>query len=149
MVCGTRPMSKTKKSTFSTILPWFLESLHVNHPSSFKFTCFVFELLSTIFFFVLLSHGQQWDDFRSKVHQTMMQPNTAKKYFAPLNQITIEFLDRIEERIKPDHELDCDFMEELYKWALECKSIAFAWSFTRGEGDRDVTPGYPHTPDDW
>ncbi|KAK6626111.1 hypothetical protein RUM43_006416 [Polyplax serrata] len=64
-------------------------------------------------------HGQQWDDFRSKVHQTMMQPNTAKKYFAPLNQITIEFLDRIEERIKPDHELDCDFMEELYKWALE------------------------------
>ncbi|EEB11516.1 cytochrome P450, putative [Pediculus humanus corporis] len=64
-------------------------------------------------------HGQQWNDFRSKVHQTMMQPSTAKKYLIPLNQITTEFLNRIQENIKSNDELSCDFMEELYKWALE------------------------------
>lgn len=51
----------------------------------------------------------------------MMQPNTAKKYLMPLNQITVEFLDRMEEKIQSNHELEADFMEELYKWALECK----------------------------
>lgn len=54
----------------------------------------------------------------------MMQPNTAKKYLAPLNQITEEFLLRMEEKIKIDNELECDFMEELYKWALECKCLS-------------------------
>lgn len=53
-----------------------------------------------------------------------MQPNTAKKYLAPLNQITEEFLLRMEEKIKSDNELECDFMEELYKWALECKYLS-------------------------
>lgn len=79
----------------------------------------------TLYFFS--SHGQQWDDFRSKVQQTMMQPNTAKKYLAPLNQITDEFLLRMEEKIKSDNELECDFMEELYKWALECKFVSIGF----------------------
>lgn len=65
----------------------------------------------------------------------MMQPNTAKKYLAPLNQITEEFLLRMEEKIKADNELECDFMEELYKWALECKFchiiIRYLWARAR------------------
>ncbi|KAL0272713.1 UNVERIFIED_CONTAM: hypothetical protein PYX00_005578 [Menopon gallinae] len=65
-------------------------------------------------------HGQRWDNFRSKVHQTMMQPNTAKKYLSPLNQITDEFLNNLQLKRRDTNELDCDFMEELYKWALEC-----------------------------
>lgn len=50
----------------------------------------------------------------------MMQPNTAKKYLSPLNQITDEFLSTLQLKKRDTNELDCDFMEELYKWALEC-----------------------------
>lgn len=51
----------------------------------------------------------------------MMQPNTAKKYFAPLNHITNEFLAQIEENVQLGNQAEKDFLEDLYKWALECK----------------------------
>lgn len=50
----------------------------------------------------------------------MLQPSTAKKYVSPLNDITNDFMERIDEMKDANNELPDDFLHELYKWALEC-----------------------------
>uniref|UniRef100_A0A182LWL8 Cytochrome P450 n=1 Tax=Anopheles culicifacies TaxID=139723 RepID=A0A182LWL8_9DIPT len=39
-------------------------------------------------------HGEKWDAFRAQVQQVMLQPSTAKKYIAPLDEISSDFMDR-------------------------------------------------------
>lgn len=48
---------------------------------------------SKIFNFIF-SHGEKWDKFRAQVQHVMLQPSTAKKYVAPLNDITSDFMER-------------------------------------------------------
>ncbi|ETN58108.1 Cyp49a1 [Anopheles darlingi] len=64
-------------------------------------------------------HGEKWDAFRAQVQQVMLQPSTAKKYIAPLDEISSDFMDRIQEMRDVNNELPGDFLHELYKWALE------------------------------
>uniref|UniRef100_A0A182XML5 Uncharacterized protein n=1 Tax=Anopheles quadriannulatus TaxID=34691 RepID=A0A182XML5_ANOQN len=64
-------------------------------------------------------HGEKWDAFRAQVQQVMLQPSTAKKYIAPLDEISSDFMDRIQEMRDENNELPGDFLHELYKWALE------------------------------
>lgn len=40
------------------------------------------------------SHGEKWDNFRAQVQHVMLQPSTARKYIAPLNEIANDFMDR-------------------------------------------------------
>lgn len=51
----------------------------------------------------------------------MLQPATARKYLAPLNEIADDFVERVHEMRDERNELPGDFLHELYKWALECE----------------------------
>lgn len=51
----------------------------------------------------------------------MLQPATARKYLAPLNEIADDFVERVHEMRDERGELPGDFLHELYKWALECE----------------------------
>ncbi|XP_055679852.1 probable cytochrome P450 49a1 [Lutzomyia longipalpis] len=64
-------------------------------------------------------HGERWDKFRAQVQHVMLQPSTARKYIAPLNEIASDFMERIHEMRDESNELPGDFLHELYKWALE------------------------------
>lgn len=43
---------------------------------------------------LIFRHGEKWDQFRAQVQHVMLQPSTAKKYVAPLNDITTDFMER-------------------------------------------------------
>ncbi|XP_011293186.1 probable cytochrome P450 49a1 isoform X2 [Musca domestica] len=64
-------------------------------------------------------HGKSWETFRQEVQQILLQPQTAKKYIPPLNDIASEFMVRIHEMRDENNELPGNFLHELYKWALE------------------------------
>ncbi|ALC40607.1 Cyp49a1 [Drosophila busckii] len=64
-------------------------------------------------------HGPKWEAFRQEVQQILLQPQTAKKYIKPLNDIASEFMLRIEEMRNEQQQLPDNFLHELYKWALE------------------------------
>ncbi|XP_030558874.1 probable cytochrome P450 49a1 [Drosophila novamexicana] len=64
-------------------------------------------------------HGPKWEAFRQEVQQILLQPQTAKKYIPPLNDIASEFMVRIDEMRNEQQELPDNFLHELYKWALE------------------------------
>ncbi|KAI4467557.1 cytochrome p450 [Holotrichia oblita] len=64
-------------------------------------------------------HGPKWDKFRKQVQQIVLQPNIAKKYNAPLNEIATDFVNRFDDMLDERSELPGNFMEEINKWALE------------------------------
>ncbi|XP_062130747.1 probable cytochrome P450 49a1 [Drosophila sulfurigaster albostrigata] len=64
-------------------------------------------------------HGPKWEAFRQEVQHILLQPQTAKKYIPPLNDIASEFMVRIDEMRNEKQELPDNFLHELYKWALE------------------------------
>nr|XP_017022013.1 probable cytochrome P450 49a1 isoform X1 [Drosophila kikkawai]XP_017022014.1 probable cytochrome P450 49a1 isoform X1 [Drosophila kikkawai] len=64
-------------------------------------------------------HGPKWEAFRQEVQHILLQPQTAKKYIPPLNDIASEFMGRIEAMRDEKDELPANFLHELYKWALE------------------------------
>lgn len=64
-------------------------------------------------------HGTKWDVFRAKVQQVMLQPNAAKIYVSPLDEIASDFLAHMEGSLDENRELPGHFLHELYKWALE------------------------------
>ncbi|BFG04066.1 probable cytochrome P450 49a1 [Drosophila madeirensis] len=64
-------------------------------------------------------HGPKWEAFRQEVQHILLQPQTAKKYIPPLNDIASEFMGRIEAMRDEKDELPSNFLHELYKWALE------------------------------
>lgn len=50
-----------------------------------------------VWVFVCLSsirHGPKWEAFRQEVQHILLQPQTAKKYIPPLNDIASEFMVR-------------------------------------------------------
>uniref|UniRef100_A0A034VFW3 Putative cytochrome P450 49a1 n=1 Tax=Bactrocera dorsalis TaxID=27457 RepID=A0A034VFW3_BACDO len=64
-------------------------------------------------------HGKNWALFRQEVQQILLQPQTAKQYVPPLNEIASEFMQRVHEMRNENHELPANFLHELHKWALE------------------------------
>lgn len=64
-------------------------------------------------------HGKNWEAFRQEVQHILLQPNIAKKYIPPLNEIASEFMTRIHQMRNENDELPDNFLHELYKWALE------------------------------
>ncbi|XP_068147527.1 probable cytochrome P450 49a1 isoform X1 [Drosophila tropicalis] len=64
-------------------------------------------------------HGPKWEAFRQEVQHILLQPQTAKKYIPPLNDIASEFMGRIEQMRDENEQLPANFLHELYKWALE------------------------------
>ncbi|KAF4526692.1 hypothetical protein B566_EDAN010122 [Ephemera danica] len=74
-------------------------------------------------------NGEKWHQARTIVNQPMMQPRVAKQYVPKIDQVAIDFVQRMKELRNEQNELPADFKNELHKWALE--SIALVALDTR------------------
>jgi hypothetical protein len=52
------------------------------------------KLIFTYFVFIHRRHGPQWDAFRSKVQQVLLQSGAAKNYVGQINQVATDFMTR-------------------------------------------------------
>ncbi|XP_069671910.1 probable cytochrome P450 301a1, mitochondrial [Periplaneta americana] len=73
--------------------------------------------------------GEEWQKFRSKVNQIMMQPRATKLYIGPIDSVADDFVERIRALRDEKLEMPSDFNNEMYKWGLE--SIAYIALDTR------------------
>ncbi|KAH8348310.1 hypothetical protein KR084_006385 [Drosophila pseudotakahashii] len=74
--------------------------------------------------------GQAWADVRNKVNPVLMKVQNVRQNLPQLDQISKEFLDKLETLRSPeDHSLSADFHNELKMWAFE--SISFVALNTR------------------
>ncbi|KAM3957190.1 putative cytochrome P450 49a1 [Aphomia sociella] len=64
-------------------------------------------------------HGEPWSRFRSKVSKALAAPEAARAAVPALDNVAIDFVNRMENILDGDRELPKDFLTELYKWALE------------------------------
>ncbi|XP_046391143.1 probable cytochrome P450 49a1 [Ischnura elegans] len=78
---------------------------------------------------VLIQNGPKWLESRSRVNPAMMQPRTSMRYIPPISSVAQEFVDRMRAIKDQNDEMPPDFMNELFKWALE--SIAYVALDTR------------------
>ncbi|PSN42152.1 hypothetical protein C0J52_18994 [Blattella germanica] len=67
----------------------------------------------------LITQGEEWHTFRTKVNQIMLQPKTTKLYVQPIDAVATDFIERIRKIRNNDLEMPEDFSNELCKWALE------------------------------
>ncbi|XP_049791348.1 probable cytochrome P450 301a1, mitochondrial [Schistocerca nitens] len=70
---------------------------------------------------VIAVHGEDWQAFRSRVQQAMLQPRTARLYVAPIQQAAEDLVRRCRLLKARDvyQEMPADFLNELHKWSLE------------------------------
>lgn len=69
---------------------------------------------------LLTSEGDQWYNFRTKVQQPMLRPKSTLRYTPDLESIAEEFISqKIIDARDGKSEIGPDFIEDLYKWALE------------------------------
>ena len=56
----------------------------------------------------------------------LLKTQNANNYMPALGQITDEFVQRIRTIRRPhDQEMPADFLNEMYRWTLECESTEF------------------------
>ncbi|PNF13667.1 hypothetical protein B7P43_G16772 [Cryptotermes secundus] len=88
---------------------------------------------------VVVTQGETWQKFRSKVNPTMMQPKSTKLYVTPIDSVANDFLKRIRLIRDENLEMPDDFGNELCKWGFE--SIVYIALDTRlGCLDADLAP---------
>lgn len=68
---------------------------------------------------VATSQGKKWQESRSAVNQTMMQPRNTKVYVEPIDDVAAEFVERIKVIRDSKMEVPKNFINELNKWSLE------------------------------
>ncbi|XP_019874439.1 probable cytochrome P450 49a1 [Aethina tumida] len=68
---------------------------------------------------VIAVHGENWQSFRSKVNQIMLQPRIAKMYIKAIESTSQELVNRIRKIKNKDQEVSGDFLNEVHKWSLE------------------------------
>ncbi|KAL1505575.1 hypothetical protein ABEB36_005109 [Hypothenemus hampei] len=68
---------------------------------------------------VIAVHGEQWQQFRSKVNQIMLQPRSAKIYTEVISDIADEFVQRVSKIRNRNCEVPDDFLNEIHRWSLE------------------------------
>ncbi|KAK9872098.1 hypothetical protein WA026_016143 [Henosepilachna vigintioctopunctata] len=68
---------------------------------------------------VIAVHGEDWQNFRSKVNQFMLQPGVANQYIDSINDASNQFIERIEILKDEREEVPDDFLNEIHKWSLE------------------------------
>ncbi|XP_049811773.1 probable cytochrome P450 301a1, mitochondrial isoform X2 [Schistocerca nitens] len=72
---------------------------------------------------VAVTQGEEWYNFRRKVNQPLMQPRSAKLYVGPIDQVAEDFVNRMVLLRDENLEMPDNFLNELYKWALESVSL--------------------------
>lgn len=65
--------------------------------------------------------GESWWTIRSIAQQPMLKPKNFTNYLPVLGGIAEEFIERIRSIRQPNNEMKPDFINEMYRWALECK----------------------------
>ncbi|XP_069161926.1 probable cytochrome P450 49a1 isoform X2 [Procambarus clarkii] len=68
---------------------------------------------------LLLENGEEWWRVRSRVQSSMMRVKEVLHYLPVMDQISLEFMDRIALHQRQFAEMPNYFQNELYKWALE------------------------------
>lgn len=68
---------------------------------------------------VIATHGEKWHKFRTKVQQPMLQPKISQLYIGPIEETSIEFIERIKVIRNVNSEVPDDFLNEIHKWSLE------------------------------
>ncbi|ROT76614.1 hypothetical protein C7M84_004799 [Penaeus vannamei] len=68
---------------------------------------------------ILVENGDEWWRVRSRVQTPMMKPKVVGTYLQQMDQVSVEFMDRIAEMQAEHGEMPSNFQFELYKWALE------------------------------
>lgn len=63
--------------------------------------------------------GEAWGKMRTAVNPIMLKPATVNAYTPVVDEITIEFCDRIKSLRDSNDELPAKFLYELNKWSLE------------------------------
>jgi hypothetical protein len=78
---------------------------------------------------ILIAKGEEWWRIRSKAQQPFLKTKNIEHYLPVLGDIAEEFIDRIRLIRQPNNsEMRPDFINEMYKWALECKSVLIVLS---------------------
>nr|QST15060.1 CYP362A7 protein [Diaphanosoma celebensis] len=72
---------------------------------------------------LILAQGEDWWKLRSKAQQPMMKPKNIYNYLPAINDIGDEFIDRIRLIRQENNEMKPDFINELYRWALESVAV--------------------------
>lgn len=69
---------------------------------------------------LLTEHGENWWHVRSKVNPVMLQPKIVKMYIEKVDQVAIEFIEKIKQiRNKDTLEMTDNFGHDMNCWALE------------------------------
>nr|XP_045594008.1 probable cytochrome P450 49a1 [Procambarus clarkii] len=68
---------------------------------------------------ILVENGEEWWRVRSRVQTPMMKPKNVTSYLTKMDEIAVEFMDRIAALQEEFGEMPTNFQFELYKWALE------------------------------
>nr|QTM97416.1 Cytochrome P450 [Sitophilus oryzae] len=68
---------------------------------------------------VIAVHGENWQKFRSKVNQIMLQPRSAKMYTEAISCTAEQFVRRLATIQNEESEMPNDFLNEIHKWSLE------------------------------
>ncbi|XP_046635706.1 probable cytochrome P450 49a1 [Daphnia pulicaria] len=72
---------------------------------------------------ILLSSGEEWWNTRSKAQHTFLKPKNVTHYITELSEIADDFVNRIR-LIRPENnEMTPDFLNEMYRWALETVGV--------------------------
>ncbi|KAG7158381.1 probable cytochrome P450 49a1 [Homarus americanus] len=72
---------------------------------------------------LLSENGEEWWRVRSRVQTSMMKPKNVVSYLPEMDQITLDFMERIAYLQSQHGEMPSDFQNEIYKWALESVGI--------------------------
>ncbi|XP_068236278.1 probable cytochrome P450 49a1 [Palaemon carinicauda] len=72
---------------------------------------------------LIIENGEEWKRVRSRVQTPMMKPKNVNAYLAEMDQVALEFINRISTFQETYGEMPEDFQVELYKWALESVSL--------------------------
>ncbi|KAK7082035.1 hypothetical protein SK128_010802, partial [Halocaridina rubra] len=72
---------------------------------------------------LLIENGEEWKRVRTRVQTPMMKPKNVTAYLPQMDQVALDFLDRIATFQKNYGEMPNTFQHEIYKWALESVSL--------------------------
>uniref|UniRef100_A0A0P4WF68 Cytochrome P450 n=2 Tax=Scylla olivacea TaxID=85551 RepID=A0A0P4WF68_SCYOL len=65
-------------------------------------------------------NGEEWARLATVLRPKVLRPNNVSQYLARMDQVTLDFLQRISTLRDTSGEVNVDFIEELNKWSSEC-----------------------------
>ncbi|KAK2719090.1 hypothetical protein QYM36_004800 [Artemia franciscana] len=72
---------------------------------------------------ILVMSGPEWWEIRSKVQQPMLKPQNIAMYLPAMESVSKEMVERIKVLRDENMETPEDFINEMYKWALESVAL--------------------------